>query len=432
MATRIRLNKTKIEALQTPADGRATYRDTGAPGLLLVVSPTGTKTWQYYGRVNRRPTRITIGRYPSVGVEQARKQAKALAGQIASGKDPAEARRRQRTEITFGDLFSRYMEHHARPHKRTADEDQKIYDSRLKCWANRPAGKITPADVTALRDKIGVKGKAPYQANRVLALVSKVFNWSREDGLDLENPARGCKRFREQTRDRYLQPREIRRLFSALRDERTLELWRDYFTISLLAGARRSNTCSMRWDDVDLERGLWAIPAAQSKNDEPLLIALHPAVVSILERRREADPEGEFVFPSHGKTGHITEPKTAWHDIRERAGLQDVRVHDLRRSLASYAAIAGVPLNIVGKALGHKSLQATAVYARLNMDPVREAVQTAGDAILAHAGMLPTKTTLEDAPGSKNADEAAVMALLDGLDGEARARLLDKLQGEQD
>ena len=157
---------------------------------------------------------------------------------------------------------------------------------------------------------------------------------------------------------------------------------RDFFMLAILTGVRRGNLQAMRWDELDLERGIWRIPL--TKSGEPQSVYLHPEAVAILERRREMVGDSEYVFPAaHGKSGHLTSQYKAWKRICERAGLQNLRPHDLRRTLGSWQAATGASLPVIGKSLGHRSQEATAVYARLDLDPVRVSVNRAVEAMLA-------------------------------------------------
>ena len=157
----------------------------------------------------------------------------------------------------------------------------------------------------------------------------------------------------------------------------------DYFMLLLLTGVRRANLLAMRWDEISFERKEWRIP--ETKNGEPLTVHIAPQAIEILKRRKEEAAEAggdiEWVFPGDGKAGHLQDPKRAWKRILKRAGIADLRIHDLRRTLGSWQTALGASGFIVGKSLGHKSLQATAVYARLNLDPVRDSVNAAADAM---------------------------------------------------
>ena len=406
MADQIKFTQAAIHKLPLPATGRTYYRDAKTPGLQLVVWGSGVKSFELYRRIDGRPTRLKIGRFPEVSVEAARKEIARLAGQIAQGKNPAADRRKARGETTVGELFELYLNGHAKPHKRTWQGDQDQFDRYIApCWKTRKLSQIRKADVAKLHARIG-KDNGPYAANRLLALLSSMFNHAAGLGYEGGNPAKGVKKFKELSRDRFLRADEIQAFFEALEHEETPQIWRDFFTLSLLTGARRANIQAMKWSDLELTRGLWKIPEAESKNKEPLLCVMAPQAVEILKSRQEENAAmskpSEFVFPSHGKTGHLTEPKKAWRRILTRAGLSDLRIHDLRRTLGSWQAALGASLSIIGQSLGHKNIATTAIYARLDIDPVRESVNTAASAIMAAANGMKTLPAPDDAQaGSK-------------------------------
>ena len=196
------------------------------------------------------------------------------------------------------------------------------------------------------------------------------------------NPAQGIKKFYENTRDRFLQSDELPAFFKSLAEEQNDTL-RDYFLISLLTGARRSNVQEMQWSQIHLERGEWRIPI--TKNGDSQTVTLTHEVVEILRARQGTNTT--WVFPGTGVTGHLVEPKKSWKRVLERAGIANLRIHDLRRTLGSWQAKTGASLVIVGKSLNHKSPSTTAIYARLDLDPVRESVDRATGAMLVAAGL---------------------------------------------
>jgi integrase len=180
-----------------------------------------------------------------------------------------------------------------------------------------------------------------------------------------------------------MQGDELPRFFQALAEEAN-DTMRDYFLLSLLTGARRANVLSMHWADVNLERAEWRLKT--TKNEVPQTVTLSPQAVEVLRNRLPAIPTG-FVFPGKGQSGHLVEPKKGWERILARAGLADLRIHDLRRTLGSWQAKQGASLAIIGKSLNHKNQNTTAIYARLDLDPVRDSVNTATAAMLAAAGL---------------------------------------------
>jgi integrase len=161
------------------------------------------------------------------------------------------------------------------------------------------------------------------------------------------------------------------------------EYWRAYFPLSLLLGTRRSELLSARWADMDLEQQTWRIP--ETKAGRSHLLPLPEAAVGILASLPSRG-SSEWVFPGRGSTGHLAEPKKAWQRIREAAGVPDVRIHDLRRTLGSWLAGQGYSLPLIGRALNHTNPSTTAVYARLDLDPVREALERNARLMFAPAG----------------------------------------------
>lgn len=217
---------------------------------------------------------------------------------------------------------------------------------------------------------------------RIRAIYNKAIEW----GWEGRNPALGIKKFREKSRDRFLLPEEVSRFFAALAQEENVTA-RDFILMALLTGARKSNVLSMRWQDISLQNEIWRIP--DTKNGEPHNVPLSPQVLEILHKRKQiqklCDQQSPYVFPGEGKEGHFADPKKPWQRLRETAGLHDLRLHDLRRTLGSWQALQGTSTAIIGKSLGHKSIQSTAVYERLTLEPVRQSVQNATEALFAAA-----------------------------------------------
>lgn len=373
----------QLRGLKVPAGkDRLWVFDTRVPRLTYMATRTGASSFYWYGKVNGRPQRYRLGD-GTLSIEQARKLAAGVLGKVAQGADPQAERRKVRAEMTFKELFDWYITQHAKAHKRTWEDDQAQYDRHLADLGSRRFTSITRADVSSLHAKVGKT--APFAANRVLALVSTVFNKARLLGYDGPNPAEGVPRFREGQRERFLQADELPRFFGALK---TVDQdWRDFFTLALLTGARRGNLQMMEWPEVNFDIALWTINPAKMKAGRTMVIPLVPEALDILKRRyaeRTTHPEGKpaYVFPSYGKSGHIKEPKTAWKRVCDAAGLADLRLHDLRRTLGSWQAATGASLPVIGKSLGHSQAQTTQIYARLNTDPVRQSIGTAVDAMM--------------------------------------------------
>jgi integrase len=389
MATRINFTKAAINALPTPKSGkRTTYLDTKTAGLQLRITSNSVKTFSVYRRTKGGgPERITLGRYPDITIEQARRKATEINSDIANDLNPGEVKRGRRAELTFSALFSEYLERHSKPNKKTWAEDKSKYDTYLaKPLGNKKLSTIDRSSIATIHSKI-TKAGYPVTANRVKALVSSIFGWAISAGLWKTNPALGIRLNREHSRDRFIQGDELPKFFQALADEQNITM-RDYFLLSLLTGARRANVLSMKWTDVNLKRREWRIK--ETKTGTPHTVTLSPEALDVLRSRIRNVKTAErmtFVFPGNGNSGHLIEPKKGWKRILDRAGIDDLRIHDLRRTLGSWQAKTGASLAIIGKSQNHKNQNTTAIYARLDNDPVRESVNTATRAMMAEAGL---------------------------------------------
>ncbi len=342
-----------------------------------------------YRKIQGKPERITIGRFPEATIEQARKQVDILNAKIASGVNPNAEKRSLRSEMTIKGLFEKYLEGYAKVYKKSWQEDANQYRRYLKRWKNRRLSSIRKAHIQKLHAEVGTN-KGHYAANRLLALLHTLFNRAIDWGWDNTNPAHGIKKFKEKSRDRFIHGDELPKFFAALSEETSI-IVRDYILLSLLTGARRSNVLAMRWDEINLDRATWTIPL--TKTGESHTVPLVPAAIDILKTRQKSNTDNStWVFPGTGATGHLVETKKPWQRILEKAGIKDLRIHDLRRSLGSWQAATGANLSVIGKTLAHRNVSTTAIYARLNLDPIRESMNKATDAMLNAVGIDVTKT----------------------------------------
>ena len=400
----------RIEKLPRPASSRAEYRDKNTPGLILRVTPRGKKTFYLFRRLDGQLKRLALGVFPETSVSAARDRVGKLQTDHHSGVDIVADRRKRRECPTLKEAFSHYLERHAKQRKRTWAEDEAQYNRYLKSrWAGRRLTTIRKADVARLHSKLGQE-HGIYAANRLRSLLAKIFTVAMEDELyNGPNPVLGVKKFREQSRDRFLDAAELKRFFGALSEEPN-EVIRDYLKLSVLVGARRSNMLGMRWDQIDRAKGIWRIP--ETKSGEPQIVPLSVAAGEVIEERWNARKDGcPWVFPTTGnhpsKSGHLQDPTKIWKAVLARAELEDVRLHDLRRTLASWQAMLGTSELIIGKTLGHAAgSTATRVYARLQTDPVRESVEKATLAMQKAAGLLEDETKPKRKPRKRRKAKA--------------------------
>lgn len=366
-------NSSKLDNLPLPKDGkRLVFRDDKTPYLNLIVYETGRKNFYIYRAVKGVPRRIKLGGYPELTVNQARELAGRVNWEIAQGTNIDDIQlNRKGKGITLAELFKEYLENYAKLHKKTWREDERIFIKYLECWHSKLLKELIRRDIEKLHAHIGSQyGK--IQANRVLALLSCLFNkaisW---EYFKENNPCLGIKRFKEKTRERFLQPNEMVKFFRGLNDE-TNTTARDFILMALLTGARKSTVFSMAWVDVDLKQKVWNI--ADSKNGISQRLPLVEDAVLLLEQRKKIS-QSKWVFPSRfTNEKHMTQPFKPFKRVCQRAGLKDLCIHDLRRSLGSWLAINGKSSILIGRVLNHKSPISTAVYARLHTDPIREAM----------------------------------------------------------
>jgi integrase len=349
------------------------YHDTKENGLVIMVLPSGVKTFYLYKKVENKPIRMKIGRYPDLSIENARKEAQRLKSDIALGKNPQTEKNKFTNANIFKDLFEMYIERYAKIHKKTWRYDEKEINRLCVPIMKLKIKNITNANIQDLQSKIA-ENNGKTMANRILQLLSVVFNKGMDWNIIEANPCKGIKKFREKSRDRFLQPDEIQRLIKVL-NESSNELIRDYVYISLLTGARKSDVLSMEWNEIDFTNKKWRIP--EQKNGESQTIPLTDFACDILQERK-AKTFNQFVFGSKlGTKGYLVEPKKGYHTILKKAEITNLTLHDLRRTLGSLLASIGTSSHIISKTLGHKSSKATDIYARMNLDPVREAVEKA-------------------------------------------------------
>ena len=363
------ITKSTVDRLTPPGTGQTFLRDGKLRGFALRVTASGAKSFVYEGRIRGRVRRITIGPYPALNVAVARQAALRLKAAVAQGRDPAQEKTAERNVVTFGELAGVFVEEYAKARKRTWRGDQRMIEKYFAKWHARPIKEITTDEVFRLHQSLG-KENGRYAANRAVALLRTMFNLARDWGhLDGTNPATRVKFYHEEKRDRFLSPEELRRVNAALVDEPN-PYWRAYFPLSLMLGTRRGELLSARWHEFDFERKQWRIPT--TKAGRPHLLPLPNAAVEIL---RALPRRSEYVFPGAGRSGHLTEVAKVWQRIRKRAGVPDARIHDLRRTLGSWLAAQGHSLPLIGKALNHSNASTTQIYARLDLEPVRDALE---------------------------------------------------------
>jgi integrase len=375
-----KLTKPAVERL-TPAEEDYVVWDAELPGFGVRVKPSGVKSYvvQYRNRKTGASRRKTIGQHgPLLTFHKARERARIILGDALKGNDPIADDRAGRAAPTVKELAADYLEHHALPKKRprSVATDRSMLDRIiLPRLGSRKVDSVQSRDILALH--VAMKG-TPYQANRVLALMSKMFSLAVKWRWRTDNPVKGIERYHEERRERWLSDDELRRLLGALSahpNQRAANAVR----FQLLTGARIGEVLSARWSDVDLARGVWVKPSHHTKQKRTEHLPLSaPALALLAGMRKGVGAAEQYLFPGNAPDKPLQGVKKFWRGITEQVGLADYRLHDNRHTHASHLVSSGLSLEIVGRLLGHTNPLTTKRYAHLADDPLRAAAERFG------------------------------------------------------
>lgn len=368
----------KYEASEGERDVRW---DESLPGFGLRIYNTGQKSFVLSYRLGGRKRLMALGQYGVLTLDQARNLARVYLVDVIKGIDPLQKRQDTAQGEKVEDLCKAYLERHASVHKKSAHVDaRRIARHILPRWGKLKAANIKRSDVAALHGRIG-RDSGPYEANRTLSLLSKMFKLARKWGIVPEtavNPTQDLDKFKEHRRDRWVTPEELPLLASTIDQEKNIyvkaALW-----LYLLTGVRKTELLTAKWEDVDFYRLELCLP--ETKAGRVHYVPLSNAALTILKRlpRDEGNP---YIFPGKLSGHHLVNIEKPWNRIRAKAGIADVRLHDLRRTVGSWMAQAGNSLPLIGRVLNHSNVSTTAIYARLGEDQTRKALEAHGERIL--------------------------------------------------
>lgn len=385
MATR--LTEISVRKALPPETGQVEYWDATIPGFGLRVSTAGTKSWVLLYRHAGRPRRLTLGRYPTLGLPEARAAAREALRMLEHGRDPAtvkaeQARRDQ--QDTFDAVVGQFIEKYAKPKNRSwAETDRLLRRELASQWGRRPIGSITRRDLNEALDAIVERG-SPVVANRTLAAARKLFAWAVEREIIRVSPAAGLQApARVESRDRVLADVEL------------LVLWRCWeswpfgplFRLLLLTGQREGEVARMRWSDLDLGgQALWVLPRETTKAGRQHVVPLPDPVRDLLRDLPRVDGS-KLVFPSQwGGDRPVSGFSKAKARTDKLSGVTDWRLHDLRRTAASGMAKLGVAPHVIEKILNHSTGTISGVAAIYNrhayLDEMRHALVLWADHVL--------------------------------------------------
>ena len=427
MAT-LMLSKRTVDAAAPKAE-RYELFDSKLKGFGLRVAPSGEKSWIVLYRAgaggrNALKRRVTIGKVGTLTPEEARDAAQKILSTARLGGDPATAKVERRAAVTVRELAGAFIERHAQAKRKTktaahyADILSRLVAPELGALK---ADAVKRADVARLHLKLA---PTPFQANRMLAVVGSMYSFGGKVGLVPEglNPARGVERYSEEGRERFLTTKELEQIGAAIREAETVgvpwitdaakpgakHLPKDVeqrrtviapeaaaaLRLLIFTGARLREVLDLRWEHVDMERGLLFLPTSKTGRKTIILNAPALAVLASLEHVSTYVIPGEAVTRPDGTTEDRprSDLKRPWAVVSKRAGLEGVRLHDLRHTFASYGAGGGLGLPVIGKLLGHAQAATTQRYAHVGADPLRKASDAIAAALAAAMGEPATHT----------------------------------------
>ena len=380
------LTKRNVEALPA-ADRETVYWDRDLTGFGVRVYPTGGKVYVAQARGPDGPKRVTVGRHAVLGAEQARQRAALIIARVKAGEDPVPLPLAAKFAggPTVADLSRRYLEDHVahRCKPKTARTARSVVNRHIVPTLGKvPLAALERRHIMELHERLC---ETPAMANMVVETVTHMYALARGWGLAPEdcNPCRSIPMNPKRKRERFLTDAEFTRLGQVL-DEVSTKGGASAGAVStirllMLTGCRRNEILTLRWTDVDLDAGEIHLADGKTGARTVHLSSAAVRVLAALPRK----PGNPWVIPGHKAGTHMTDIDGAWETVRARAGLDDVRIHDIRHSFASRALALGEGLPIIGRLLGHRRVETTARYAHLARDSIKESAERVAVSIAA-------------------------------------------------
>lgn len=380
----VKLTKTVVES-RGAGDKDILLHDSELKGFRCKITPKGKRTYYlYYRTANGQQRNPSIGVHGSITCEQARAIAKKWLGEIVNGEDPSKKRQDLRQSETVEDLWHIYREArtpHLKPSSMT--ELSRLWDKYLLPeFGKFKAVQLESATIRRFHQKNIYR---LYTANRMLEAIRSTYNYAIDNELIsiTRNPCAGIKKHPEKKRERFLSMQEITNLSEILQEvEHARTESQSLVTLIRLlmfTGCRLSEILNLKWDYIDYDNSCFRLPDSKTGAKTVYVSA---AVLELLSNTAQVE-DNPYVIIGGTKTGQLAPPQKAWQRIRKQAGLDDVRLHDLRHSFASVGAASGMSLPMIGALLGHSQAQTTERYAHLIGDPLKQAANVIGDKITA-------------------------------------------------
>ena len=390
-----KLTVRSVEAMK-PESKDVILWDSELAGFGCKITPKGKRTYfVYYRTKDGQQRRPTIGAHTTLKPEAARSIARSWLAEVDQGRDPSRSRAEDKTLPTFDILCDRYLTDHADVRKKasSAEGDRRLVRLHLlPALGKKKVAAITRLEIASLHHKLR---ETPYEANRVLALASKMFELSERWGMrpDGSNPAKNIDRYKEEKRERYLTSAEVSRLWKILHapttDVKVSVNAVAAIKLLMLTGRRLNEILGLKWAWVDLDAKMLRLPDTKGGR---LTVSLADAAVLILRELKQSAGTHPYVIQGAIENRPLVNLQKPWRAIRALADLDDVRIHDLRHTYASVGAGLGMSLPLLGRLLGHTQAATTSRYAHLAQDPVRLAADAIG-AELMRVAADPTPTS---------------------------------------
>ncbi len=366
----IKISKRTVDVLE-PQDRDVDHYDEDLKGFGVRVRPSGRKTYFVMMRHKCVMRRFTIGSHGTVTAELARLKAKQIISDLAIDKNPTEVEDAVRNSVTVRSLGERFIDEYVPCHLKPSTQGE--YKRCVEIFINPEIGtmKLVSVERTDIAKIHHQLRHIPYQANRVLGVLSIMFNLAENWGLrpQFSNPCRGVRKFKEKKRERFLNREELRRLGEALRiEEEFAPSAVACIRLLLLTGCRLGEIQTLKWSYLDLDTCLVFLPDSKTGRKTLYLGSVAVKLLQSIPRRKN----NPYVITGDVEGQHLTDMQKPWRRIRKLADLPDVRIHDLRHTFASSGVALGQGLPIIGRLLGHTQPQTTARYAHLAATPALE------------------------------------------------------------
>jgi integrase len=387
------LTKKTIDDFPAPEAGRSFIADTRVPGLLVQVTPNGTKSFQVYRKANGKPVRVTLGRYPDMTIEQARRAGMEALSKLAGGINPNEEKQRIKlASKSVQEVFTEYLDARKDLKPRTRTDMASAFKEVFPDWLDKPLSKITPAMVEKRHRGHGEE-RSEARANLAMRYLRALFNFAQAHYQDDEgrplidgNPVKKLSQkrawFRVERRQTVIKPHELAAWWKAVEEQGNPTL-RDYFQFVLLTGVRRKEAGLLKWTEVDLKSRTFTVLDPKNHHDHTL--PLSDYLFDLLTRRK-AEAVNEYVFTDQ-EGNRPQNPQKAQVRILEASGVSFC-IHDLRRTFATIAESLDIPAYALKRLLNHANgSDVTAGYIVASTERLREPMQKITDYVLKASGI---------------------------------------------